>query len=591
MKYIEPKHWKYSEDLEGLLYFAQVLNECLFDFSIDTYKPNALNAHSITHEVLQIISKVRSKHIPEGNLKPLKEELLQLFSKDIAIKSILESKHEFYCKKIKQADNPDDLFHAVYSVHTYLDGKKYLERVKSLLSELVKDGCKKRDIFFLTRVLVTELMNYGYSKPYLYNITNKFFFQDLENKIKSASKIDEFLDKFSFEEEEFSVIFQVSEIFWEFRNSLKNVDFKLTKTLRDVEKNVIYKRFDTQKPKKKIYIIAHQVKALDHVSAREVVESRLNLFINLFHVFHHRSSLDVCDSCCVNRSSDNYTMILENDTNSLLKQKDLKANEAASKVDKLLENLSFSKRNNSMSRFMKALELHKLAIKTNEEENQLLDLWAALETLLQNKPESSLSRIEQISNSLIPFLSYGYTELLVIELFKDLWNWNSEVVDGLIQSVESDTSKRIEGLLKILVVKEFDEKRIELISKLDKYPLLKNRIFLYNKWFSSPKEMCSMIERHSQKLEWQIRRIYRARNMVIHHGGKPQHLKVLIENMGSYIHAIIEGLEFLMNDLKIRSIEHGVIEMEIAYKNNLDAIRANSDIKSENLKEIFLLNK
>jgi ribosome-binding protein aMBF1 (putative translation factor) len=354
---------------------------------------------------------------------------------------------------------------------------------------------------------------------------------------------------------------------------------------------IIYKRFDTQKPKKKIYIIAHQVKALDHVSAREVVESRLNLFINLFHVFHHRSSLDVCDSCCVNRSSDNYTMILENDTNSLLKQKDLKANEAASKVDKLLENLSFSKRNNSMSRFMKALELHKLAIKTNEEENQLLDLWAALETLLQNKPESSLSRIEQISNSLIPFLSYGYIELLVIELFKDLWNWNSEVVDGLIQSVESDTSKRIEGLLKILVVKEFDEKRIELISKLDKYPLLKNRIFLYNKWFSSPKEMCSMIERHSQKLEWQIRRIYRARNMVIHHGGKPQHLKVLIENMGSYIHAIIEGLEFLMNDLKIRSIEHGVIEMEIAYKNNLDAIRANSDIKSENLKEIFLLNK
>ena len=60
MKYFEPKHWKYSENLEGLLYFAQVLNESLFDFSIDTYKPNALNAHSITHEVLQIISKVKN---------------------------------------------------------------------------------------------------------------------------------------------------------------------------------------------------------------------------------------------------------------------------------------------------------------------------------------------------------------------------------------------------------------------------------------------------------------------------------------------------------------------------------------------------
>ena len=137
MKYIEPTNWNYTKELEGLLYFAQVLNESLFDYSIDTYKPNALNGHSITHEALQITQKVKSKHIPEGNLKPIQDELVLLFSKDIAIKEILGSKHEHYCSKIKACNNPDDLFHTVFSVHSYLDDKKYLDKVKSLLASKV----------------------------------------------------------------------------------------------------------------------------------------------------------------------------------------------------------------------------------------------------------------------------------------------------------------------------------------------------------------------------------------------------------------------------------------------------------------------
>src|SRR5699024_5883977 len=219
MKYQEPKYWNYKTELEGLLYFSQVLNEALFNYSIDTYRPNALNAHSITHEVMSLSKKIRAGYISDGNIKPVKEELLLLLSKDIVVKSLLNNKLKHYLKLIKESNSIDDLFYSTYSVHTYFSDKNYLEETKILLSKTVKEGRRKKDIFFLTRVFVTELINYGYSKSYLYSLTNQFFFQEKANKINTPDVIDDFLILFDFREQKYDVIFLVPSIFWNFRKS------------------------------------------------------------------------------------------------------------------------------------------------------------------------------------------------------------------------------------------------------------------------------------------------------------------------------------------------------------------------------------
>jgi len=589
MKYREPKYWKYEKKLEGLLYFSQVLNEVLFDYSIDTYKPNALNAHSITHEALSLLRKVRSKHIPDGNLKPVREELLLLIKKDLVVKSLLNEKLAHYSKLIKEANNIDDLYYSIYSIHTYLSDKKYLEEVKKLLTEKVVEGKRKRDIFFLTRVFVTELMNYGYSKSYLYNLTNQFFFQEKDNEIDNVDVVSEFLDLFDFKEQKFDVFIQAPAIFWDFRKSLKEVDVKMSKTIKHTDKNVILKSFSRQKKSTDIYLIIKDVEALDHFSARRKGQNKLNFFINLFHLYHHRESLEFRNLCCVKRLDNNYTLILDEPINSVKKQKDFKSTDAALMVEKLIKNLSFARKNNSLGRFIKALELHKLALSANEEENQLLDLWAAIETIFQKKAESNESRIEQISNSLIPFLSYGYVKGLLLELFKDLSNWDKEKFYELLNSINNDSSLRLNTFLELLVLEENDSKVDDLLGYLNLFPLLKNRVTLYNEWFKNPKEVKSFIERHSKKITWQIRRIYRARNTLVHHGNKPQQLPILLENLSSYFHKVMDELEELMENNKVRSIEHGILEMKIHYEENLNFINEQKSITKENLSGIFLL--
>lgn len=587
MKYKEPSHWNFSKDLDGLLYFSQVLNEMLFDYTIDTYKPNALNAHSIVHETLSLLRKVKSKHIHKANLQPVKEELLNLLSKDLACKALLGDKRSSYKELIRTNSDLDELYHTIYSLHTYLSDKRYFEKVKELLIEKVSVGKEKSHIFFLTRTLVTELITYGYSKEYLYNQTNTFFFKERDDKIDNVDFIKVFLDQFNFEKEKFEVLIQAPQIFWDFRKPLQEVDIKLSKTVKYTDKNPILKRFTSKNKTSLIYIIIKEIEALDHYSARKYGESKLHFFVNLFHLYFNRESLEVSNLSCVKRISDNYTLIIDEPINNLRKQKDFDSKEASIKVETLIKNLSFSNRNSSIDRFIKAIELHKLALNTPEEENQLLDLWAAIETIFEKKTDNEESTIEQVSREIAPFISSNYIEGLLIELFKDLCNWNKTEFFSLLDKIDTDSSVRLKTFVSLLVLDEYDSNHDELLEMLGLFPLLRNRATLYNKWFKDPKEVKKFIERHTDKISWQIKRIYRARNTLIHHGNKPKQLPVLVENLNNYFHKVMGELEELMVNQKIRSIEHGIIEQSISYKEHLKYIDSVEEIDKDNLSIVF----
>lgn len=69
MKYIKTPHWTDIPNQKGLLFFSQILNETLFDYSLDTYKPQALNSRLLCIEALQTI-----EHIDAGLIKKTKHQ-------------------------------------------------------------------------------------------------------------------------------------------------------------------------------------------------------------------------------------------------------------------------------------------------------------------------------------------------------------------------------------------------------------------------------------------------------------------------------------------------------------------------------------
>jgi len=72
MKYIKTPHWSDIPNQQGLLFFAQALNEALFDYTLDTYKPPALNIRLLCIEALQTIDNIKIGLIKMPNIDNLK---------------------------------------------------------------------------------------------------------------------------------------------------------------------------------------------------------------------------------------------------------------------------------------------------------------------------------------------------------------------------------------------------------------------------------------------------------------------------------------------------------------------------------------
>jgi hypothetical protein len=51
----------------------------------------------------------------------------------------------------------------------------------------------------------------------------------------------------------------------------------------------------------------------------------------------------------------------------------------------------------------------------------------------------------------------------------------------------------------------------------------------------TPALVNSFVEKHAERVKWQIMRIYRNRNLIIHNGSSMPYLSLLIENLHSYV--------------------------------------------------------
>lgn len=54
MKYLLPKNWSNCIKNDGILYFAQRLEEMLFNYTIDLYRMPLLNTHGLADEYCDV---------------------------------------------------------------------------------------------------------------------------------------------------------------------------------------------------------------------------------------------------------------------------------------------------------------------------------------------------------------------------------------------------------------------------------------------------------------------------------------------------------------------------------------------------------
>ncbi len=172
--------------------------------------------------------------------------------------------------------------------------------------------------------------------------------------------------------------------------------------------------------------------------------------------------------------------------------------------------------NESFGRVRRSLNLHGTAVGASDAENQLISLWSALEALLPLSNSGSRKRISQVLEFVQPVMTYSLFPRLIQYYVSDLRRWDLGKANSALGRAHGDSL--FEQATTLLACDEYRPLRDELYAAMGSNPLLRHRTMILHEMMDSPEAVEHSLRQYSVAVEWNLRRVYRARNSVVHSG-------------------------------------------------------------------------
>lgn len=540
-------HWKDIESCENLLFFAQLVNELLFDYSIPSNRISTLNSHYLCLDALSAINGIECHGVPEGTLKPIMEEFFSEVQKDPAFLGFSGNTHpKSYFVKIQDGKqrivndikelNYSDLSRTAKSVaKVFFESNEYYTNIQEKIVDIIKqnDLTRQQELFRLTKSILTELMNAGYSLKYLYMVMNRVFW-DNRYEVETTDKINDFFSAFDFEKHNYTVVFKAKKTkvlkFARFLDDLELLEKIESMSLDAVGKDFLMKKSDQ-------CFIQIKREGLDPFDAAERARTLLEDNTAVYRLYDHEYRYKVWTTTCgvfddKGKFFTDNTIIKAVQHTRMPSERYIK--ESMNVAGRAMSNVVNSGDIQDFLSLLSAIRFHSHSLDSFSEENQLLDLWAIFETILDISNKHTSDRIQQICIYLVPLLKRKYLFSLFDQLSSDIKNYSIDLYGRIVNdSVERKTI--VHKVCEFVLLAENEEARRKELDLIDDFPLLKERIMYYREKMASPNSVHQFVEKHAERVKWQVMRIYRNRNLIIHNGDSMPYLRLLIENLHSYV--------------------------------------------------------
>jgi len=535
-----------------------------------------MNTPSLCIEAISTINDIEKGSISPAHISHVIDELTKnIKNDDIAISLLKTPLGSFLDQLNNNSLGNKNLKITLELLKVQLNIGQYESRLIGELCSTITTEYNPNKIRKLTRLLITHLISKGLSQEYLMESLKKHFFQR-EREINSNEEIISFLENIPTKTQKYLVYFNADKSFSYISPCLSQLEIEVVfETPENINEQDF---FDSHEQRT---ILVKQVKALDPFTARKKAEKNLKLASTLLSLYHHKQEASwSAENIVVSENGEKIN--IRNSINPMHRCKDLVQEHASRRLEEFMNN--FRMREDSFNKFIRSAQLHSMALRTNAVENQLLNLWIAIESLIpdESKKEDQ-STIEHIVNSLIPFLNLNYIEDLVRNLIKDLQRWNYPRTMSLLRLIENDDAA------KSLVILVASQEHIPSINQfkieLSQFPLLKERFEYVSNLISSTNTIHDALKNHAERINWQIKRIYRTRNLIVHTGQTPSKTNILVEHAHIYLDTIINSLiKLSSHPVEILSVAQGFRNVEMKYKMHLQKLdKKNTSLTPENI--------
>lgn len=537
MLFLSKNKWHSEESLSLLLFVGQKFDELFFDYTLDSYKPPALNPSYICREALSLINDIENEILDRNNLNYVLDELDFSLRNDNVAKLMLTSEIDKFILKDEKI-RLSDLKLRLEVLEKVLNPLSYFELCCSLiLSEISNSKGSKKLINHLCNLLASLLINIGISKQHIYEKTKEFFFSDRE--IKKTEELKEFFYLISATTHHFEIYFLASKNILKLENAFKIFDVSVLEDLPD-DLIPLAKEKKIKKQNSEVWVQIDEIETYDRHSARRIAERTLETMSDLFSLYAHKQKITWRSDVFITQCCENLNRVINQPKSPMDKCIDTRPENAAKKLNYFFENIGLHKE--SFKRFNRVVDLHATALDSDLEENQLINIWIAIETIVPSSVHGG-GKVTKICNALEPILLKNYIDRLVQALVNDLLKWGRSKLTNILKNIENYKDKKIKELvLELIALEKYKDLRTDLYSKLDNFHLLRYRCYELSEILKSPKKILEVLDKHQKKIQWQVRRIYRTRNIIVHSGGSLPYIDTLIENAHDYLDQSINAV-------------------------------------------------
>ncbi|WPZ36370.1 hypothetical protein T8K17_09495 [Thalassobaculum sp. OXR-137] len=511
------------------------MDELSFEYTLDSHRPPTATPPTLVIECLDALdyAKHNIKALP-GALHLLKELETRTRGNPI-IKEMVNIDLDSFFQVDKTS--PEEIFKRLSvlsgEIKQYPYSIKCFKLIQRILDEEKLD--RKIDLDFLCRELVSSLINLGLSSQWIHNSVVKFFFEE---------KVPNDIDVRNF----WKIIFPHTHWFKVVTPIDSKVHLVEDSYLSAFGAKIINKD-DVDDLKEHIdpvcgeyfqrVVVSDDVRAKDPYEAVEVANHRIARLHHVYGLFNHKHSLSIGDgSYVIQKCCTEIKGIYSNSLNRMQFVRDKLPARAARAMETMMKEIRFPN-GPDKKKFFNAVSFHGMSTNSTSVENQLVNIWTALETIT---PESfSGSTISNVTHGVLPFIGLNYMSRLLRCLLGDILRWNRKLAYRAIKSAKcGEDHNLLQQLYCLLSLKENEDILSDLFKNMGDFHLLRYRTYTHHKTLKSRQATHKAVEDHERRVEWQIHRIYRTRNLVVHRGQLPSFAKTLVVNAHDYFDQVFE---------------------------------------------------
>lgn len=540
MLFRDLKNWKDANSNRGLIFFLQRLEELTFPYSLDSYKAPTMSLPSLIHEAInaiqisdtflpepEVVTKSLEHILEEARLK-LKGNFIAKRVSSLELEGLLESKHE--------TESLSNLKRRLELAISDLDDQSYFHTIVDAVISLASDHRQKSKLDFLAREFIAFLQHRGVSREHVRQSIDQVFW--------SASDLDGVEDFRIFcravypHIHNYIVGIGVDSVLASFDQSVLShweitvIDadqLLLEESPEGFQVDLI--EYSKKHAVKHIALVA--TNATDFRSATSAAQRALEDAFNFFRLFSHKGEVKLASDAVVRQSCCAHDIREVNrPSNAMHHIRDLRRARATSVMKRYSESIRLDVERDS-NKFRNIVNIHGMSLSSQSTDIQLVNLWTCLETIVP--ADRSATKVGNVVNRLLPALMLGYLNRIVTNLIFDLLRWDRRRFSKVISKIGTDDGDDLkQKFVSLLTADHLRDLASDLLSQLGTFELLRYRTFEVATILADGPSAYKKVLDHERNVRWQLHRIYRARNQIVHSGESPEYSALLVENAHDY---------------------------------------------------------